>query len=156
MSQRDSYDDDWEFSILIYIAANKTLDELEESLSQILGPIKIRDHSFSVGGINCKVSLATPQPSLPESVQATTFDFYIEVPISTSGVWSGLDQELAISLVQAMRTKFLCKCLVVTDDGCPILFSASNETSQINSSYPNWKNGRFSHFLPDRYTEMSQ
>jgi hypothetical protein len=146
----DNWDDDWDYNLLIRVKVDKTFSEFEKSISKILYPIKITNHTFSLGPIVCTIDTIEKQAPDYSGIPKEDYNFMISVPCVTYIIWGLIDKHFALAIVEGMRAKFECKYLVTADDDCFILYSGTNLPYYINTRYQPLGNSILSTLIQDK------
>ena len=143
---KEEYDDDWNYDLLIWVKADKSFEEFEQSLSAIIDPVVIEEQKFQLGAIRCKISI--PESTAPKflGVPAQDYNFLISVQLETCLIWGCFDKQFALSLTIGMRAKFQCHYLVTTDDEYFVMYSGTNLPLYFNPGYPPWRSGELNLF----------
>jgi len=140
-------DDDWDYDLILWVSSNKSLEQFEESLSDILEPIPIVNHSFDLGKIHCVIEEADIAPKNYAGVPIEKYQFKVIVPVVTYLIWGLIDRRFAMSLTLGLRTKFTCKYLVTDDSENFIMYSGTNLPVYYNANYPPWMSGELGSFI---------
>lgn len=139
-------DGDWDYDLSIWVSTEKSLEQFEKSLSDIIEPLTIEDHCFDLGKIHCEIEEVSTQPKNYEGVPVQEYKFKVIVPTVTYLIWDLFDKRFAFSLTLGMRTKFACRYLVTNDDDNFIMYSGANLPVYFNSNYPLWLSGELKPF----------
>lgn len=139
-------DDDWDYDLSLWISTDKSLEEFEQSLSDIIYPVSISNHHFELGAIKCTIEEVNTQPLSYPGVPNQEYSFRIIVPIVTYLIWGLFDRQFALSLTTGMRSKFTCQYLITDDNDNFIMHSGTNLPVYINLNYPPWSSGELNVF----------
>ena len=139
-------DDDWDYDLSIWVSSEKSFEQFENSLSDIIEPIPIVDHCFDLGAINCTIEEVDIQPQNYAGVPTQEYKFKVTIPVVTYLIWGLFDRRFALSLTLGMRTKFTCQYLVTDDDDNFIMYSGTNLPVYFNLNYPPWLSGELNVF----------
>ena len=145
----ETFDDDWDYDIRLWIETDKSLSQFEESLAKIIAPVTLNNHEFSLGAVDCKVLSAEQQPPNFTGIPDAHYSFIIIVPVVTNIIWGLFDKQFALSLTVGIRTRFNCRYLVTADEEMLIMYSGTNLPIYINRKYPSWQRGELNQFLKE-------
>lgn len=143
-------DEDWEVDISIWVSTRKTVTEFEESLSNIIEPVVIKNRMFSIGAIEVQIKDVTDQPKRYKGIPENEYSFEIVVPTTAGLIWGCFDKKIVYALTMGLRSKFRCSYLVTTDSDDLIFYSGTNKPYFLNLNYLPCTNGELIPIFNDK------
>jgi len=148
MSKQEEYfDEEYGYDIMIWVESTKSFVEFEASLAHILAPVRIENHKFNLGAIECEIRSVNPNeaPMFPD-IPSAEYRYCIVVPKVDHLIWGCFDQQFAFALSLGLRTKFSCRYMVTAQDAFFIAYSGTNLPMYINTFYKPWTSGELAAF----------
>ena len=128
-------DEDWETDISIWIATSKTTEEFLASFSQVIEPVKIKNGTLNIGGIEILVREVSQQPRLYNGVPKDNYTYEVLVSTTQGLIWGCFDKKVVYAITLGLRSKFVCSYLVTTNSDDFLFYSGTNKPYYINLNY---------------------
>lgn len=143
MDATDYYNEEGGYEIEIWVETSKSLEEFEATLANVIHPLSIEDHQFSLGGIKCDVHCLGCPEEVPvfEGVPQVEYSFGISVRKVDYDLWGSIDHHFAFAMAWGLRGKFSCRYLITANIEFFICQAGANLPTYINTCYKPWVSG---------------
>ncbi len=123
-----SFDDNQCYTLNLWVVSDKTIDEFEGSLADVICPLTIHDHKFELGEVSCEIFWDLDlQPPPFAGVPRPIYSFRIDVDVVDYNLWAKMDRVFVFALSSALRSKFSCEYLITADLNFFTFFSGTNK-----------------------------